>query len=129
MKIKGVHHIAVNTLDIEESIRFYEEILGFEVCSRADMGPLDLVYLKITENQFLELFDLRGNAEAGSVTGNQQGLRHIALDVEDVEAWNRKLKEKQVEITEELSVLGPISKKCVLFKDPNGVIIELSQDA
>lgn len=94
MKLNQVHHIAINTLNIEESVQFYQELFGFTEASRADMGACTLVYLKVAENTFLELFDLRGSCEKGSVPENLQGLRHIAFDVTDIEAWNRLLKGK-----------------------------------
>ncbi|MBR0085280.1 MAG: VOC family protein, partial [Lachnospiraceae bacterium] len=45
MKINKIDHIAVNTLDIEESVAFYTRMFGFKEIKRADMGALTLVYL------------------------------------------------------------------------------------
>ena len=59
MKLNNVHHIAVNTLDIETSIAFYRDMFGFEEEKRADMGNCILVYLKISPDSYMELFDLR----------------------------------------------------------------------
>ena len=98
MKLNRVHHIAINTLNIEESVQFYQELFGFTEVSRANMGACTLVYLKVAENTLLELFDLRGSCEKGSVPENLQGLRHIAFDVTDIEAWNRLLKEKNANL-------------------------------
>ena len=91
MKLNNVHHIAVNTLDIETSIAFYRDMFGFEEEKRADMGNCILVYLKISPDSYMELFDLKGDCESGSIPENLQGLRHIAFDVQDIEAWNQRL--------------------------------------
>ena len=128
MKLNQVHHIAINTLNIEESVRFYQRMFGFAEVSRADMGACILVYLKVAENTFLELFDLKGACEEGSVPENLQGLRHIAFDVTYIEAWDRSLKEKGAEFTMELCAMEPIGKKGLLIRDPNGVIVELCED-
>lgn len=128
MKLNQVHHIAINTLDIEASVTFYREMFGFEEASRADMGNCILVYLKVCEGSYLELFDLKGACEAGCVTENQQGLRHIAFDVEDIEAWNAALKAKHADFAMELCEMEPIRKKGLLIRDPNGAIIELCED-
>ena len=128
MKLNRVHHIAINTLNIEESVQFYQELFGFTEVSRANMCACTLVYLKVSENTFLELFDLRGSCEKGSVPENLQGLRHIAFDVTDIEAWNRLLKEKNANFAIELCTMEQISKKGLLIRDPNGVIIELCED-
>lgn len=128
MKLNQVHHIAVNTLNIEESVHFYQKMFGFTEVYRADMGSCILVYLKVAENTFMELFDLKGTCEKGSVAESLQGLRHIAFDVTDIEAWNQSLKEKNAEFTMELCAMEPIGKKGLLIRDPNGVIIELCED-
>lgn len=126
MKINHVDHIAINTKNIDESVAYYKKMFGFEEIYRADMGALDLVYLKVNENTRLELFDLRGNCEEGCVSENLQGLRHIAFHVDDINAWNEALKEKGAEFTMELTRMEPIRCDGILIKDPNGVIIELS---
>ncbi len=128
MKINGIDHIAINTIDIEESVKFYEDMFGFKEVSRADMGDLTLVYLEIKPGSFLELFDLRGNCETGSRPEGLQGLRHIAFDVDDIKAWEKRLKEKNAVFTMELTRMEPIHKDGILIQDPNGTIVELSAD-
>jgi len=129
MKINDVQHIAINTLNIEKSIEFYTKILKFELINKVDIGELVLVYIKIKENTFIELFDLKGACEKGEATENQQGLRHIAFDVEDIEAWNEHLKANDVKFVVELCEFGPIGKNVLLIEDPNGAVIELCEDA
>lgn len=128
MKINQVHHIAINTVDIDDSIRFYQEMLGFRLTHRADMGFCELVYMKICENEYIELFNLKGGCETDQVGENNRGLRHIAFDVEDIEEWNEVLKSKNAKIIDGPGQIEKINKKYLLFEDPNGVIIELSED-
>ena len=129
MKLNGVHHIAVSTLDIDQSLQFYTEMLGFKEESRADMGPLTLVYLKVADGCYMELFDLRGACVKGEKPEEVQGLRHIAFDVTDIEQWNADLKAKQADFVMELELLGPIGKNCLMIRDPNGVVVELCENA
>ncbi len=128
MKIDRIDHIAINTLDIEESVKYYEEMFGFRQVSRADMGECILVYLEINPGSYLELFDLKGTCEEGDTPEKRQGLRHIAFHVDDIKAWEKRLKEKNAEITMELTRMEPIQKDGILIRDPNGVIIELSAE-
>ena len=128
MKIENVHHIAINTLDIEKSVAYYEKMFGFKEESRADMGDCTLVYLKVCQGTYLELFDLRGGCERGTRPEALQGLRHIAFGCEDIEAWNAALKEKGAKFTMELCDMEQIGKRGLLIEDPNGVILELSED-
>ena len=128
MKINKVDHIAINTRDIEASVRYYYDVFGFREVSRADMGSCILVYLEICPGTYLELFDLKGNCIEGDVSEDLHGLRHIAFNVDDIKVWEKRLKEKNTEFIMELTRMEPIRKDGILIKDPDGVIIELSAD-
>lgn len=128
MKIDRIDHIAINTLDIEESVRYYQEMFGFQEVNRADMGECVLVYLEINPGSYLELFDLKGACERGNVPETMQGLRHIAFHVDDIKAWEKSLKEKNAKFLMELTRMEPIRKDGILIQDPNGAVIELSAD-
>ncbi|MEG1473672.1 MAG: VOC family protein [Christensenella sp.] len=127
MKINDVHHIAVNTIDLDASVAFYTDIMGFEEVSRVDMGPCVLVYMRVSKDLCMELFDLKGSVTEGELCDSNAGLRHIAFDVDDVLAWNTFLKEQHVPIVEELSEMPKIGTRAVLISDPNGVVIELCE--
>ncbi|MEX1307925.1 MAG: VOC family protein [Eubacteriales bacterium] len=128
MKINNIHHIAINTIDIDDSIRFYQDMLGLELTQRADMGFCELVYMKICDNEYLELFNLKQNCKTEPVDENNNGLRHIAFDVENIEQWYESLKSKNAKFIDELGTIEQIKKKYLLIEDPNKVVIELSED-
>lgn len=125
MKIKCIDHISINTLDIQQSIDFYEYYFGFKEIERADMGEIELVYLKIDEHARLELFNLHGVTIDKDREETSKGLRHIAFKVDDIEAWNRDFKKKNAPFTMEITKMKPIRSIGILIEDPNGVIIEL----
>ncbi|CAK7074384.1 MAG: hypothetical protein DELT_03208 [Desulfovibrio sp.] len=127
MKVNHTHHIAVNTMEIEQAVEFYRDILGFKEVSRADMGPCTLVYMKISGDTYMELFDLRGGTEDGKNAENRRGLRHIAFDVDDVRAWDAFLREKGVPFVQEISEMPEIGKRALLVSDPDGVVVELCE--
>jgi Lactoylglutathione lyase and related lyases len=129
MKIDGIDHVSVNALDITESLDFYKNVFGFSEIGRADMGECILIYLQISENACMELFDLKGGCKTGYREENLQGFRHIAFKVDDINVWNKKLKDKGIKFAMDLIRLEPIKKDCLLIEDPNGVIIELCADA
>ena len=128
LKVNKVDHIAINTINIEESVSYYEKMFDFREVSRADMGACILVYMEVCPGTYLELFDLKGTCEEGTVPEAMQGLRHIAFYVEDIRAWEKHLKEEHADFTMELTRMEPIRKDGILIRDPNGVIIELSAD-
>ena len=128
MKMRNPDHIGINTLDIEESVRFYTDVFGFSETGRVDMGDMTLVYMDTGTDLRLELYDLRGNVITGDLPEAKQGFRHIAFYVDDINAWNQRLKEKNVEFTMELTRLPQLGRDGILVKDPNGFIIELTSD-
>lgn len=129
MKMRNPDHIGINTLDIEESVRFYTDVFGFTETGRVDMGDMTLVYMDTGTDLRLELYDLRGNVITGDLPEAKQGFRHIAFYVEDIRAWNERLKEKNVEFTMELTYLPQLGRDGILVKDPNGFIVELTSEA
>ena len=56
--LTGIGHVALKVADITRSLAFYRDRLGFEEMMHLDHddGSLWLVYLRITDTQFLELF-------------------------------------------------------------------------
>lgn len=128
MKVNHIHHIAINTLDIEESVAFYRDVMGFAEAARADMGELTLVYMRVRGDTYMELFDMRGKTVHGTAEAERQGLRHIAFDVDGVAEWNERLKEKGVPFFQEMSEMPQIGKRALLVRDPDGVVLELCED-
>ncbi len=129
MKISHIDHIAVNTYDIEKSVDFYSKVFGFTETARVDMGECVLVYMKIDNHSAMELFDLKGLCKMNKGEENLRGVRHIAFHVDDIEGWDRKLKELRVKYLMELTCLKQINQRCLLVEDPDGVVIELCADA
>jgi catechol-2,3-dioxygenase len=86
------------------------------------------VYLRINDNSTLELFDCEKKNEYFEHPENCSGTLHIALSVGSIAEWNEHLKKHGVTFTLPLCALDHLGKNVLLFKDPNGVIIELSED-
>ncbi len=60
MNIKAIDHIAINCVDREKSLDFYERILGFKHLQTVDCGEFDILYFSLPNGSRLELFDYRG---------------------------------------------------------------------
>lgn len=128
MDIKVIDHIAINSVDIEESVRFYSEVMGLTLLKRVPNGDNTLVYLKINETSTIELFDHKKEIRYHEHPENASGTAHIALSVGNIQKWNEHLKKHKVEFTLPLCALEHLGKNVLLFKDPNGVVIELCED-
>ena len=114
MKIKYTTMI-VN--DMDESIKFYREVMGFEIDSRYDLGPAGTITLLKGEGE--TMIELIKNPV------DEPGLFSIGMDVEDIDTTVKKLKSKGAKITMEPV---PITVGTLAFlEDPNGVRIALIQ--
>ena len=55
--IVGIGHIAIRVKDIDRTLDFYRDKLGFKEMFRLERdGKLWLMYLRVTDTQYIELF-------------------------------------------------------------------------
>ena len=128
--ISQIAHWALKVHDLERSLAFYRDTLGFEEMmrlSRTD-GPLDrqfsLVYLRVTDLQYVELFpDGLGNAAADEKT---TGMTHICLQVDDISATANALRRLGIPLFREESLGLDGNNQCWIL-DPDGNRIEFMQ--
>ncbi|WP_343303894.1 VOC family protein [Chitinophaga niabensis] len=125
LTLNKVHHIAIICSDYERSKRFYTEVLGFEIVQETfraarQSWKLDLA---LGGTYIIELFSFPDPPERPS-RPEAQGLRHLAFEVDDVEAAVKALLDKQV-ITEPIRVDELTGKRFTFFADPDGLPLEL----
>ena len=122
---RGLHHFAVVARDVEETIRFYQELLEFpltEIFENRDYKGSNHLFFAIGNNNLLAFFDFPG-LDLGPYAEVLGGLHHIAISVEP-EKWERlrrKLDEAGVEYLHE-------SGTSIYLRDPNGARLELIAD-
>ncbi len=123
--ISGIGHIALRCSNLDESIRFYTEVLGlkkaFEL--RGDDGQLWLVYLQINKDVFIELFP--HGKDRNEITSSTIGFTHLCLQVDDMEATLADLAKRGLEVGE--PNMGKDGNWQFWIKDPDGNPIELMQ--
>ena len=130
-----VNHVGHCVTDLERSVRFYVEALGFEEQRRLvpDDGPtskllrvpepVNLTAVYLTMGAFvLELlhFDRDGNEPKRGRDFTEPGLTHLSLNVNDVAATCGRVMELGGEVLDDTN-LGV----AVLVRDPDGQLIEL----
>ena len=124
MNIGKINHIAINCTEIQKSLDFYGRILGLQQLQTVDCGDFDIIYFALANGARLELFDYRGHNRTASRLDSDSGLRHLAFEVDDVDAQEARLKAEGVEITLSACDLPNLGARVLLFLDPNGVTIE-----
>jgi lactoylglutathione lyase len=134
-------HLGLCVSDLERSIRFYRDLLGFRPLSQVNVkGPEadQLLRLQGVEQRtvFLERDGLRlalfafaspkpvGDAEPRAM--NQLGLAAIMLRVDDLDATLEPFRKAGVRILEDTYTSHPAFRsKLVFLCDPDGTLIEL----
>ena len=124
----GVHHLALICTDAEETIRFYQEFLGFplvELVENRDYKGSNHFFFDIGNNNLLGFFDFPGY-EHPDWMETIGGVQHLAISVspEQFDAAKKKLDEAGVDY------LGPDRgvEESMYFRDPNGVGLELYRE-
>lgn len=114
-----LNHVGVAVNDIEESLAFYTETLGFKEAFRVtnNEGRVGLAYLRVSDNTFVEVAPANENRPAG--------LTHFGIQVDDIEAVKAMYEARGASPTETRSG----STKAILSDifDPQGIRIELSE--
>lgn len=126
MHVKAVDHITINVRDIEESNKFYGEILGLPYLGTVDMGDHELTYYQLTEATKLELIRYRFDSPDAVKTCFDKGmLRHFCIETDDLQKAFEDIKFSGVKILTEPAYIEKLSFENFLFEDPNGVEIEV----
>ncbi|HUK67742.1 MAG TPA: VOC family protein [Streptosporangiaceae bacterium] len=126
--VEGVHHIALICRDVEETIRFYQEFLGFplvELVENRDYAGSSHFFFDIGNRNLLGFFDFPGH-DHPAFTETIGGVQHIAISVsaEQFDAAKKRFESAGVEY------LGPDRGvlDSMYFRDPNGVGLELYRE-
>lgn len=123
--ITGIAHNAVTVRDMDESLRFYTEALGFKRAFDIDNpknGEPWIVYLNICRGQFLELF--YGGTEDNPWRDSLIGFNHFCFEVDDIFATVERIRAAGYPIDVEPNQ-GCDMNWQAWVTDPNGVRIEL----
>ena len=134
---RGFHHVAVVTRDLEETIRFYEDVLGMsagDVIERDAQGTAGRhCFIRPGESEswglhFFESPDAGPHVAAGKLDRDSLlgtvGVQHIAFALPDETAGislRERLREGGLETTE----IGDAGRvRNTLFFDNNGLLLE-----
>ena len=126
--ITSLGHVAIRVRDVDRTLDFYAGKLGLAELLRLhhDDGRLWLVYLRITDDHYLEIFpDAAGERAPGQETN---GLNHFCLTVDDIEAVIEQLAERGIPLYRPLK-RGADGNRQAWIEDPDGNRVELMEMA
>src|SRR4051795_6274274 len=122
---RGLHHTALISSDVERTVRFYQDVLGFpltELIENRDYPGSSHFFFDIGNSNLLAFFDFAG-PDVGPYAEVLGGLHHMAISV-DPARW-AQLVERPTEAEVPHEVHSGVS---VYFRDPDGARIELIAD-
>ena len=126
---RGLHHAALICRDVEETIRFYQELIGFplvELVENRDYAGSSHFFFDIGNRNLLGFFDFPGH-DHPPFSETIGGVQHIAISVTAEQFAAAKSRFDEVGLT----YLGPDRgvEDSLYIRDPNGVGIELYNEA
>jgi lactoylglutathione lyase len=125
--ISQIAHWALKVKDLERSLAFYRDTLGFAEMMRInwpDTGKLLLVYLRVTDTQYLELFpEGKGDQAPGEEITS---MHHVCLQVDNIADTAATLAKIGIPLFREAK-LGLDGNNQCWIKDPDGNRIEFMQ--
>ena len=129
--IKRVHHIGIAVKNLEEAISVYQNGLGLEV-TKVTASELDGVKIAFLPTPEAEIELLEPTNPAGGVArfleSRGEGIHHIALEVDDIEAHMRKLEAAGAVLLDKKPRRGADGLVAFIHpKSMKGVLVELVQ--
>ncbi len=129
--IKKVHHIGIAVKNLAESVALFEKLLG--VRAHVEEAPCQRVteaVFHLGEGAEIDLMEPMGpdSAVAKFLEKRGEGLHHIALEVDDINADLKDMETKGVQLIDKESREGVAGQIAFLHpKSVNGVLVELVQ--
>lgn len=132
MDVKKVDHIGIAVKNIEESLKFYKDVLGIECTEIEEVTEqkVKVAFLPIgdTELELLESTDKDGPI-ARFIEKKGEGMQHIAFQVANIEKAIQEMQDKGIRMIDEKPRYGAGGAKIAFChpKSTGGVLVELSE--
>src|SRR6478672_12418282 len=122
---RGIHHAALICSDVERTIRFYQDVLGFplvELVENRDYKGSSHFFFDIGNRNMLGFFDFPGH-DHPAFSETIGAVQHLAISISPESFRAAKAKFDAAGI----DYLGPDRgvEDSIYFRDPNGIGLEL----
>lgn len=124
------NHVAFTVANLEESIKWYEDILGMKQIFTYQKGSVRFVFMRRDEIT-LELFHFGKDTKPLPEYRKELmddlyvvGAKHLCIETDNLDESIDQLRKKGVEIAGEIDTAA-IGGRFVFFRDCNGILIEL----
>jgi catechol 2,3-dioxygenase-like lactoylglutathione lyase family enzyme len=144
--IRGVHHVAISTPDLDRLAAFYTDVIGFEEVMSTSWRDRPIIDRMIgltgsaarqvmlrAGNAYLELFEYESPVPKPAEPGrppSDHGYTHFCLDVTDIDAEYERLSQNGMTFHSPpptAEEIGSDRIRAIYARDPDGNIVELQE--
>jgi catechol 2,3-dioxygenase-like lactoylglutathione lyase family enzyme len=144
--IRGIHHVAISTPDLDRLAAFYTDVVGFVPVMSTSWSDRPLVDRMIgldgsaarqvmlrAGNAYLELFQYEspaGRPADPTRSPSDHGYTHFCLDVTDIDAEHARLSAAGMTFHSSpptVEEMGHARLRAIYGRDPDGNIVELQE--
>lgn len=134
MNILKVDHIGIAVNNLEETLKFYEDVLGLK-CEGTEVVEEQKVKVAFLPVGDTELELLESTTEDGPIAkfiaknGGRGGIQHVAVRVDNIERAIEEVKAKGYKMIDETPRYGAGNARIAFChpKGTDGVLLELSE--
>ncbi len=130
MELTSIEHIGIAVKNLDESIKFYENILGLKCYAVEEVKDqkVKTAFFNVgqTKIELLETTDPDGPI-AKFIEKRGEGIHHIAFKTDDIKLSLKELKEKNIILIDDQPRKGAENLNIAFIhpKSANGVLIEI----
>ena len=130
MELTSIEHIGIAVKNLEESIKFYENILGLNcyAVEEVEDQKVKTAFFNVgqTKIELLETTDPDGPI-GKFLEKKGEGIHHIAFKTNDIKSSLKELKEKNIMLIDDQPRKGAENLNIAFIhpKSANGVLIEI----
>lgn len=129
MTIKKIDHIAIVVENLERALEVYRDALGMTVTDIREMPEQDvkMAFLPTGDSEIELLEPINPDSGIARYLAKRgEGLHHICLEVDDIEATLADLKAKGAQLIDETPKQGAYGRIAFIHpKGAHGVLVEL----
>ncbi|MEZ5086353.1 MAG: VOC family protein [Tessaracoccus sp.] len=120
--IRGIHHVTLSVTDLDATIDWFGNVLGFELLTRVTHNGLDKALCRLGST-IVTFVDHGETRVGGHFDEHRVGLDHLsfAVDAAAIEAWGQRLDELHVTRSE---IVDGISGRVLSFRGPDNIALE-----
>lgn len=128
--IKQINHVAILVENLDQSLAFWRDALGLPV-GKTEHNPgenVKIAFLPVGESEIELLEPIEAESALGKFLAKRgQGMHHICVEVDDIEATMQRLVEHGVQLINDAPKSGADGVRYAFVhpKSASGVLVEL----